>query len=466
VNINTTNVLLESAYFNPERIQISSRYLGLSTEASQRFERGADPNGNIYALNRTAQLINELCGGEILAGVVDNYPRPIQPRQIPLQQDQINNLLGTDLTVTEMSEILESIDLSLENNRVTIPTFRPDLQGVADLAEEIARIYGLENIAPRQLITIDYQVGMNEFDVFVNQIKEMLAGHGLQEVITSSMVNSQLWEELTEQKIYPILNPISKDLDGMRNSLLPSLAQVIEYNRNRKYSNLKLFEINRIYLPPRDLHQQPQEELHLAIALTGKRDGNLWYSSGELVDFYDIKGLAQLISDKISLDNCQFISYSDSVIQEDGLALVQGNDQLGILGRLSAKISARFEFDSPVYIAEFQLQRMFEHRKIDKKYQPIPRFPAVERDVALIVDENLAATKLVEVIKREGGSWLTKVEIFDVYQGKQIPAAKKSLAFHLNFQSLERTLTEQDINELMKKIIEAVSHSFQAKLRE
>jgi len=466
VSINSTNVLLESAYFNPERIQISSRYLGLSTEASQRFERGADPNGNIYALNRAAQLINELCGGEIFAGVVDAYPRPVQPRQILLQVDQINNLLGTALTAVEMSEILESIDLTVENNRVTIPTFRPDLQGVADLAEEIARLYGLENIPPSRLITIDYQVGMNEFDVFVNQIKEMLAGYGLQEVITSSMVNSQLWDELTGQKMYPILNPISKDLDGLRNSLLPSLAQVMEYNRNRKYSNLKLFEINRIYLPPRDFHQQPQEELHLAIALTGKRDGNLWYSSGELFDFYDIKGLAQLIGDKISLDNCQFISYSDSVIQEDGLALVQGNDQLGIIGRLSLKIAARFEFDNPVYVAEFQLQKLFENRKIDKKYQPIPRFPAVERDLALMVDENLAAAELVEVMRREGGSWLTKVEIFDVYQGKQIPAGKKSLAFHFNFQSLERTLTEQEINEQMNTIFEAVNHSFQAKLRE
>ena len=365
-----------------------------------------------------------------------------------------------------MSEILESIDLIVEDDGVTIPTFRPDMQGTADLAEEIARIYGLENILPRPLITIDYQVGMNEFDVFVNQLKEMLAGFGLQEIITSSMVNSQLWEELTGQKIYPILNPISKDLDGLRSSLLPSLAQVIEYNRNRKYSNLKLFEINRIYLSPTDLQQQPQEELHLAIALSGKREGNLWYSSGELVDFYDIKGLAQLIADKISLDNCQFISYSDSVIQEDGLALIQGNDQLGMIGRLSTKMAARFEFDSPVYVADFQLQKLFEHRKFEKKYQPIPRFPAVERDVALIVDESLAAAELVEVIKREGGGWLNRVEIFDVYQGKQIPAGKKSLAFHLNFQSLERTLNEQEINEVMNKIFEVVSHSFQAKLRE
>ncbi len=466
VSMNTVNVLLESAYFDPERIHISSRYLGLSTEASQRFERGADPNGNIYALDRAAQLIAELCGGEILAGVVDVYPKPIEPRQIPLKVEQINNLLGTNLKKAEIKKILERIELKIKNDRVIVPTFRPDLEGVADLAEEVARLYGLENIPPKQLITIDYQVGMNEFDVFINQIRELLVGFGLQEVITSSMVNSQLWEELTGQKIYPILNPISKDLDGMRNFLLPSLAQVIEYNRNRKYFNLKLFEINRVFLPPADPDQQPQEELHLAIALTGKREGNLWFSSGEEADFFDIKGLAQLLTDKISLDNSKFISYSDSVILEDGLALFNGNNQLGILGRLSSRIAAKFEIDSEVYGAEFQLQKMFENRKIDRKYQPISRFPAVERDVALIIDEDVAAGEIVSAIQREGGPYLTKVEIFDVYRGKQIPAGKKSLAFHLNFQAMDRTLTEEEINLLMEKIFTVVNRNFQAKLRE
>lgn len=466
VSINTVNVLLESAYFDPERIQISSRLLGLSTEASQRFERGADPNGNIYALDRAAQLICELCGGEILAGVVDVYPKPIEPRQIPLKVEQINNLLGTDLKKTEIKKILERIELKIKNERVIVPTFRPDLEGVADLAEEVARLYGLENIPPKQLITIDYQVGMNEFDIFIDQIRELLVGCGLQEVITSSMVNSQLWEELTGQKIYPILNPISKDLDGMRNFLLPSLAQVIEHNRKRKYFNLKLFEINHVFLPPADLNQQPREELHLAIALTGKREGNLWFSSGEEVDFFDIKGLAQLLSDKISLDNSQFISYSDSVIIEEGLALFNGNNQLGILGRLCSRIAAKFEIDSEVYGAEFQLHKMYENRKIDRKYQPISRFPAIERDVALIIDEDVAAGEIVSSIQEEGRPYLTKVEIFDVYRGKQIPAGKKSLAFHLHFQAMDRTLTEEEINLLMEKIFAVVNRNFQAKLRE
>ncbi len=206
--------------------------------------------------------------------------------------------------------------------------------------------------------------------------------------------------------------------------------------------------------------------MHLAIVLTGKREGNLWFSSGKEVDFFDIKGLAQLLSDKISLDNSQFISYSDSVILEEGLALVNGDNQLGMIGRLSSKIAAKFEIDSEVYGAEFPLQKLFENRKIDRKYQPISRFPAVERDLALIIDEAVASAEVVHTMHQEGGPYLTGVEIFDVYRGKQVPAGKKSLAFHLHFQAMDRTLTEEEVNRLMENIFAAVSRNFQAKLRE
>lgn len=466
VSTQTQHVLLESAYFNPESIQMSARYLGLSTEASQRFERGADPNGNIFALDRAAQLISQLAGGEVYRGIVDAYPKKIVSRTIPLQVEQINNLLGTVLEKNEMCEILERIDLKVDGEAVVIPTFRPDLHGVADLAEEIARHYGLDNIQPRAEFLIDYNVQVNFLEVFIDTLKNTLVGLGYQEIITSSMVNSGMWEKITEQSLHPILNPISKDLDGLRNHLIPSLVQVVQYNRNRKIQDLKLFEINRIFLPSPDKNIQPPEELHLAIAISGKREGSSWTSTQKEVDFFDIKGLIELICHKISLDNWQFISYSDSVVDENGLAVSVKKEIMGKLGRLRPRIQEFFEIEGDVFVAELNVRKLFEYRKVDRKYQPIHRFPAVSRDLAFIVQEELHSQDLVDLISKTGGSLLTDIEIFDVYRGKQVQENKKSIALRLNFQSPKRTLTEEEVNSVMENIISKVGKTFQAKLRD
>ncbi|MBN2365954.1 MAG: phenylalanine--tRNA ligase subunit beta, partial [Calditrichaeota bacterium] len=466
VHVDTRHILLESAYFNPESIQLSSRYLGLSTEASQRFERGADPNGTIYALNRASELIGELCSGEICQGVVDVYPKKISEKTVLLETDRINSLLGTSLNQEEMTEILESIDLTVQNQVVTIPTFRPDISVVADLAEEVARLYGLDNIPARQTFEVDYRVRMNEYDMFIDQLKEILSGMGLQEVITSSMINSRKWKEIIGTPVCKIMNPISKDLDGLRRSLITSLAEVVQYNINRKSGNLKLFETNRIFIPTENKNEQPLEDLRLIISLTGMREEDIWYSSRQKVDFYDIKGIVEAFCRKISLDNWQFISYSDSdFLQENGLLLQSGNTEIGTLGQLSQKICEALEIEQDIYIADLSVKKLFENRKIDKKYRPIPRFPSVERDLALIVDADLESEKLLSTIYQKGGKLLHQVDIFDIYQGKQIPEGKKSLAFRLIFQAMDRTLTEDEVNVLMDKIYLTVNKRFQAKLR-
>jgi len=302
--------------------------------------------------------------------------------------------------------------------------------------------------------------------VFIDTLKSALVGLGYQEIITSSMVNSMMWEKLTEQSLHPIMNPISKDLDGLRNHLIPSLAQVIQYNHNRKNQNLKLFEINRIFLPSGDKNIQPSEELHLAIGLSGKRDGSNWTSMQKEVDFFDIKGIVELICHKISLDNWQFISYSDSVIDENGLAVSVEKEIIGKLGRLRPRIQEFFEIEGDILVAELNVNKLFDYRKVDRKYQPIPRFPAVLRDLAFTVDEELHSQDLVHLISKKGGSLLSDIEVFDVYRGKQVSEGKKSIAFRLNFQSSDRTLTEDEVNVVMEKIIAEVGKTFQAKLRE
>jgi phenylalanyl-tRNA synthetase beta chain len=466
VSHNTKNILLESAYFNPESIQISSRHLALSTEASQRFERGADPEGNIYALDKAAQLIAQLTGGKISGGITDSYPKKHKPHFIKLKCERINRLLGTDLSKAAITKLLESIELSVKNDEVKIPSFRPDLHETADLAEEVARLYGLENIIPKQNFQISYDIKNNDFDLFIDQLKTDLCGMGLQEVITSSMVNREFWDKTSPEKLYPLFNPISKDLDGLRNSLIPSLVQVVQFNRNRKTGDLKIFEINRIFNAPDKLDQQPCEEVHLGIALSGNRDGSLWNSSHKLVDFFDIKGFVEAICDKISLDNWNFISYSDSYIQGGGAALQIGQKNIGILGRLHEHLQKLFELDEDIYVAELNVSQLYNHRKIIRKYQPIPKYPGVERDLALIIDEDIEAENIEKEIKERAGKLLMQLEIFDIFRGKQIPEGKKSLAFRLGFQSTERTLTEEEINTLVNKIYKGIQESFHAKLRE
>jgi phenylalanyl-tRNA synthetase beta chain len=241
---------------------------------------------------------------------------------------------------------------------------------------------------------------------------------------------------------------------------------VVQYNRNRKILDLKLFEINRIFLPPDNKKSQPIEEIHLAIALSGRQEGSGWTSSQQGADFYDIKGLIEVICHKISLDKWQFISYSDTLIQQGGLAVSVNKEIIGKLGRLEQRVQDLFEIDTDVFVAELDIGKLFDNRQIDKKYKAIARFPAVERDLALIVDEQHAAQDLVDLISKMGGSLLTDIEIFDVFRGKQIPEGTKSIAIRLNFQSPEKTLTEEEVNVIMEKIISGAEKSFQAKLRE
>jgi phenylalanyl-tRNA synthetase beta chain len=318
----TTNILLESAYFLPENIMKSLRYLGISSEASQRFERGADPNdGVIFAQSRATDLMVKLSDGKVFKGVVDEYPKKIHPVNIPFDHSKINLLLGTDIPSEKMAEILEKIDLKVTEGNVIVPTFRPDLHRVADLAEEVARLYGLDNISASTISAIPYNILPNKYDIFTDKVRDVMVGMGVQEVFSSSMINKERLERITGEKVYPILNPISRDMNGMRNSLIVSLLSILQWNKNRQLNDLKVFEINRVYYHPGSLTELPTEELKLAIAMTGNREPELWYSNRQLIDFYDIKGIVEGFLNKISLDNSSFISYDNFVVSDQSLAI-------------------------------------------------------------------------------------------------------------------------------------------------
>ena len=465
VTAQTTDILLESAYFNPQFIQRSARALGIQSEAAIRFSRGTDPNGVRYALDRAAQLMETLAGGRVLQGTVDAYPRPIEPWQVPLDVEQINTLLGTSLTLKEMAEILEKLELKIEGRQVWVPTFRPDLTRVADLAEEIARLYGLDNIPAALTTAVPYRIQSNQLDRFVDELKAVLTGLGLQEVITNSMINAQRWEALTGMPVYPIMNPLSADMSGLRNTLLPSLLQVVQHNHHRQVREVRIFEINRVFHPPARADQLPDERLHLAIALSGLREGSGWYSSKQPVDFYDIKGIVEALADKISLDSVEFISYDNFAVEMQSQALMSGKERLGFFGRAKPAWLEAFDLEERVWVAEFSVPGLYAHRRVEKRYRPVPRFPWVDRDLAVVVRRDVEAGQLVEKVKSLLIPDLRDVQIFDVYEGKQIEAGKKSVALRFFFQSDERTLTEAEVNRAMDTILNALAGEFQARLR-
>lgn len=460
----TRNILLESAYFNPEHIRRSARALGISTEASQRFERGTDPNGIIYAQDRATQLLLELTGGEAFSSPVDNYPKRIDPAMIPFDVAKINNLLGTTLTGEEMAAILKRIELEVQGGYVRVPTFRPDLERVADIAEEVARLYGFENIPAAEETKIYYDYRPNFLDNFVDELRNVLTGMGLQETLSNSMINAGAYQELTGEPVYRIMNPISADMSGLRNTLVLSLLEVIRYNTNRQRWDMKIFEINRIFIPPAGKNQLPQEYLRLGIALTGKREAELWNSQRQFVDFYDVKGVVEALSAKIPLDNFDFICY-DNFAVNPGLACEARGKQFGYLGQVRREVLSRFDIEAPVFVAELDVAMLYDMRKKEKTYRPIPRYPWVDRDLAIVVAEDVPVGELAEAIRKEGGGLLREVSVFDVYRGRQVSEGKKSIAFRLIFQSPERTLTEAEINEKMDRILKVLGEKFNARLR-
>lgn len=464
VSNETRNILLESAYFAPQNIQRSLRYLEIGSEASQRFERGTDPNGIPYAQDRATELMIKIAGGQAYKSI-DNYPSNIYPVEIPLKHEQINTLLGTDLSLKEMSAILQKIEIETNGDKVKVPTFRPDLERVSDLAEEISRLYGLDNIAPADKSIIQYDYEKNRFDQFVDHLKTMLTGMGLQEVITNSMINKKKWEELTGEKIYPILNPVSHDMSGMRNSLLLSLLNVMQWNVNRQIKDLKIFEINRIYQHSGSLKKLPDEELRLAMAMTGNREPELWYSARQLIDFYSVKGVAESVIDKISLDNFQLISYDNFVVEGQSMAVKVDGKIIGYFGRIKDKFQQHFDIETPVFVADFDVRALYNLTQQAKIYKPIAKYPHVERDLAIIVDEALEAGKLIQTIENENIPELKEIFIFDVYKGEQIEMGKKSIALRFNFQSMERTLTEEEVTASINKIVKITEQKHQGKIR-
>ncbi len=470
----TVNILLESAYFEPTVIRRGSKALNISSESSQRFERGVDPNRVLTAAHRAIGLILELAGGKLLAELNDQYPRPIKPVSIDLRTRRVNDLLGTRLKTEKIKGHLEGLDLKTELPKdrkgtitVTVPTFRPDLTREIDLIEEVARIHGYDRIPATIRTGESLQVTQDEEDRFLQRIRSALSSLGLQEVVSNSLADPKLLNALGySEEPRPILNPLSEDLSVLRPSLIPGLVQILAHNRRRALRDLRIFEIGKVFGRPAG-EEITDERWNLSGLLAGRTRIRAWDEQERIVDFYDLKGLLESILIKLSIDKFHFLAYDEGGFFRPGQAatLVLGEKACGRLGRLDDTVMKVYDLEEEAYVFDLDVSTLIMAMEETLRYSELPKFPPADRDLAIVVDEQIPAAEVEESIRKSGGGLVLEIELFDIYRGKQIDAGKKGLAFSLRYQSSEKTLTDDEIGAVQKKILIDLQHRFGAQLR-
>ncbi|MDK2972607.1 MAG: phenylalanyl-tRNA synthetase beta chain [Candidatus Sumerlaeota bacterium] len=483
----TTDILLEAAYFKPATIRRTAKRLALSTDASYRFERGTDPKRLINALHRAAQLIKELAGGEILKGHLDVITKLPEHEPITLRIDRLRRLSGLTLTGREITTILGSLGFEVqradENELVVaIPSFRPDIAGEADLIEEATRIHGYDRI-PASLPSIpcapDTLQGLAAISA---RIVDELTSMGINQAINFSFVSPAANElagvATDDPRVVRVLNPLSADQSVMRRSLIPSLIQNVVLNLNQSAESIRLFEIGRTYAwksdaptedeDPRSMEPSADERPWLAVALCGQRPGD-WKTPAREMDFYDLKGIAETLLDRLGLGRIVIESAKDIGHLHPGkaAAFLKGGERVCWFGELHPALAKELDIKKRVFLLECPLDGPILGKAELPKLRELPRTPSVKRDLALLVDAKLPALDVERTIKSAGGALLVSIRLFDVYEGKNVEEGKKSLAFSLTFRDPDpdKTLTDQRVQEAIDKIIKGLEKNCGAKLR-
>ncbi len=469
----TTNVLIESANFDPSSIRKTSKYLGLSTDASQRFERGVDMEMSLYAANRAAELLQKLAGGEVLKGAIDVYPRKLQPAKISLRVSRTNAVLGTSFTQNEIVSFLKRLELKVakrtrDSITFIVPSFRYDLVEEIDLIEEVARAYGYDKIETKTRTTIDFTKPLNTGSL-QESLRDYFIGAGFNEMLTYSL-QDKAKGLMTGERAVEVLNPVSAEASVLRTSLIPGALTVVKHNRAHGLNDLRLFEIGNVFAlkgekPTDDLADFLEDE-RILMVMSGSVVPQQYGSEHRGVDFFDLKGEVQALLSKFCLDKYRFISYDTAgALIESALAVEINGTYAGLLGKVGKSISERFDIDDAIFVCEMRVSALVGRRTAEKKLTPLPRFPSVDRDLAFVVDSVVQHETVERTIREAGGTLLANVVLFDLYQGDQVGAGKKSLAYSLEFQPLDRTLTDREIDAEVNRIVQRVEEACKAKLR-
>ncbi|HEU0264946.1 MAG TPA: phenylalanine--tRNA ligase subunit beta, partial [Geobacterales bacterium] len=411
ISDSTTNVLLESAYFEPRSIRRTAKRLGMHSESSHRFERGVDVNGVGRALDRAASLMAELSGGSIAKGAIDIYPQPVACRVITLRPERVNALLGTSISVDEMERLCQQLECTVERSangtlRVMVPTFRVDIEREIDLVEEVARLHGFDAIAVTMPTARVFSDRPSPQQRSIAELKDLLVAEGLHEVINYSFISPLLFDGIllppndSRRRVIPLLNPLTEEQSVLRTTLLPGLLQTVSRNASFRQLSQRLFELRRVYLP-RDGEELPAEPLQLGVIMTGLRHPEGWSQGGEAVDFYDLKGVAESIVERFRLRKVEYRAANDEPFYHPGksCALVAGNEVIGTLGELHPTVQERLDLSQPVYYLELWLHKLLAAPRQEVTIAAPHRFPDVSRDIALLVPEEMTASTILDQVR-------------------------------------------------------------------
>ncbi len=470
----TKNVLLEVAYFHPVLVRRSRKHLGLNTEASYRFERGVDPNNAERASARAASLIAEICGGELQTGVVDWYPDPIRPKQITLRPQRCREILGVEVPTEKMAEILTHLGFGVETDdalRVTVPTFRSDIEKEIDLIEEVARIYGYNNIPDATTNKGPLFTPSHPREEFFGQLRHLMTGAGFDEIMGHGLADSRHASLLfPDRPQVRITNPVSEEINIMRNTLLVTALTTVAHNLAHRNVDLRLFEIGAAYFPP-DSKQDWHEDDKLSLAVSGNRSGN-WKDHPRASDFHDLKGALETLFARLGYGNQSGnpVSYANAPVSffENGESfnIVLNETHVGIAGKVAADVLKKFDIKQSVWLAELDIATLISCKKPLTQFTPLPTFPSAPRDLALVVKESVQVGQIIEAVKAETGPLAEAVEVFDIYKGKPIPDGSKSVGITIVYRSAERSLSGEEVEQVQQKVVARLKSQFNAELRE
>ncbi|MDP8222325.1 MAG: phenylalanine--tRNA ligase subunit beta [Candidatus Lernaella stagnicola] len=472
VSDDTVDVFIESAYFEPTGIRRTSRKLELSSESSYRFERGTGVENTVLGAHRAARLMAELAGGTLVPGFIDAYPKTIPRRQVAMRPAKVNALLGIDLDAAQMITHLESIELRVVDTSpdrlvVEVPSFRPDLEREVDLAEEIARLHGYENIPLTIHMGVDAENRPWALRDFLRDLRRELAGMGLSETISLAFVAPEALAAVGAPEGIRLANPLSEDFAVLRTSLLPSLLGAVATNQARRLSDIRIFEARRVYLPQAD-DDMPTEPHHLGLLVAGSRQDSFWTGESPHVDFYDLKGLVERLLTHFGLRNVTWRVPADAGPFLPGVCaeMLIGENSAGRIGKLRTESLEIFGIEGEVFAGELNLDMIAAQADREIKYQKLSKFPAMFRDIAVLADEEASVDRMLAAIREIDTRRITRLHVFDVYKGKGIPPGKKSVAFSMWFQDLAKNLSDKDADKLTKKILRALKEGLGATLRE
>lgn len=460
VTDSTTTILFEAANFNAVAVRRGAKALGMRTDASALFEKGLDPNNCLDAINRACQLMAELGAGEVVGGVIDLYPVKKERLVLPFEPEKMNTFLGMDISEAEMKEILERLEFEVKDGKIYVPTFRGDVEGRADVAEEVARIYGYDEI-PAAMMKGEVVVGgKTKKQQLEDAIRNELTSAGMYETLTYSFIDPvendmvAIPEDDSRRNMVRISNPLGEENSVMRTCMISSVLKTLRVNYTRRNQNAAIFEIGTTYIPVEG-QQLPDEKQVVAGGMYGD------------CDFFDLKGIVEQLFSGLGISKYEFETCTDNPSFHPGRCAsisVKGKN-IGTIGQIHPDVAKNFKIGAEVYVFLLDFNTLLENYTTDRHYKALPKFPATSRDIAVTLDKGINVGEIVKIIESQRTNILESYNLFDVYEGEQVGEGKKSVAYSLSFRAADRTLTDNEVNEVMDKILADLKSKLNAELR-